>query len=142
MAARLRAILGHLAGPTLIPTSSTAAAFQSLCMRGPFVGSTKKTEAGQDTESTSVESTQTSAVSLLHHVAAVIQAPHDHLHPLVHEAYKKASSSAQAIEGFVKDHPVFCRVIALGMLYILAPTVIQLLGFTAKGPALGTYPLS
>ena len=41
------------------------------------------------------------------------------------------------IEGFVKDHPIMCTVIALGVLVTVAPWVIQTLGFCAGFGELG-----
>ena len=71
-------------------------------------------------------------------MAAAIQASRDKLHPILYEAYIKASSGAEKIEGFAENHLMFCLIIALGVLYIMAPTAVQLLGFTSKGPAFGT----
>ncbi|MCJ1248316.1 hypothetical protein MMC30_005533 [Trapelia coarctata] len=49
------------------------------------------------------------------------------------EAYLKAFEEAKKIEGFVEAHPVattvFCTIIALGVLWILAPYVLGALGF-------------
>lgn len=38
------------------------------------------------------------------------------LGPTVHEAYHRAWEVAKSIEGFVIEHPVFCTIIALGVL--------------------------
>lgn len=62
------------------------------------------------------------------------------------EAYNKACEDLEATEGFVHDHPdataVFCTVIALGVLVILAPYLVEWLGFCAGfgelGPVEGT----
>jgi ElaB/YqjD/DUF883 family membrane-anchored ribosome-binding protein len=137
MAARLKAILGHLTGPTVTLTGPAAAAVQSILMGARFARSKDKLESYLAFENSSVELAPSSAIDWLHRVAAAIQASRDKLHPILHEAYTKASSGAKAIEGFVEDHPVFCLVIALGVLYIMAPTAVQLLGFTPKGPAFG-----
>lgn len=61
------------------------------------------------------------------------------LGPALKLAYDKTLETAYAIEGFVKEHPVFCTVIALGVLVILAPWVIEALGFGVLGPVEGTY---
>lgn len=57
----------------------------------------------------------------------------------VKEAYDKAWEAAKAVEGFVEEHPVFCTVIALGVLVIVAPWAIEALGFGELGPIEGTY---
>lgn len=42
-----------------------------------------------------------------------------------------------AAVGFVKEHPVYCTLIALGVLVVLAPWVLELLGFAELGPIEG-----
>jgi hypothetical protein len=54
------------------------------------------------------------------------------------EMSDKVIEAADAVGGFVKDHPVFCTVIALGILVLLMPWVIEALGFAAEGPVAGT----
>lgn len=54
------------------------------------------------------------------------------------EAYTKACDAALAVEGFVKEHPVFVTVIALGVLVMLTPWVLEVLGFAELGPVEGT----
>ncbi|KAF2751051.1 hypothetical protein M011DRAFT_396104 [Sporormia fimetaria CBS 119925] len=61
------------------------------------------------------------------------------LSPYVKDAYDKACEAAKATEGFVLDHPVFCTVIALGVLVIIAPWVIEALGFAELGPVEGSF---
>ena len=57
------------------------------------------------------------------------------------EAYDKAYDAFQKTEGFAADHPmateVLCTVIALGILVVLAPYVVELLGFCAGFGELG-----
>lgn len=57
------------------------------------------------------------------------------------KAYGKACEAARMIEGFAEDHPVatavFCTVIALGILVLLAPYALELLGFSELGPVEG-----
>lgn len=53
------------------------------------------------------------------------------------EAYDKACDVVQTIEGFAKDHPVLCTVIALGVLVLIAPLVLEALGFAELGPVEG-----
>ena len=50
------------------------------------------------------------------------------------EAFDKASSAAV---GFARDHPVFCTLIALGILALLTPWVIEAIGFGELGPIQG-----
>jgi hypothetical protein len=49
------------------------------------------------------------------------------------ETYDKVVREIDGIEGFVKDHPVMCAVIAIGILVVLAPWVIEALGFAEGG---------
>jgi hypothetical protein len=53
------------------------------------------------------------------------------------EAYDKACALVAALGEFVQEHPIFCTVVALGILVILAPAVIHALGFSALGPVEG-----
>jgi hypothetical protein len=53
------------------------------------------------------------------------------------EAYNKAVETANSVGNFAKDHPVFCTLIALGILVLLMPWVIEALGFAAEGPVAG-----
>jgi len=54
------------------------------------------------------------------------------------EAMRNAyERSAAEVTGFVKQHPVFCAVVALGILVILAPWAIEALGFGELGPIEG-----
>jgi hypothetical protein len=54
------------------------------------------------------------------------------------QAMKEASdkSVAAAFE-FAREHPVWFTLIALGILVILAPWVLEILGFGARGPIKG-----
>ena len=55
------------------------------------------------------------------------------------DAYNEACEAALSIEGFVQEHPVFCTVIALGVLAILTPWVLGALGFGELGPIEGMF---
>lgn len=59
----------------------------------------------------------------------------------VKEAYNQACEAALAVEGFVKEHPIFTTVIALGVLVVIAPWVLEVLGFAELGPVEGMLPL-
>ena len=48
--------------------------------------------------------------------------------------------TTRAIEGFVIEHPVKFTVIALGVLVVIAPGVIEALGFAKLGPVEGSRP--
>lgn len=58
------------------------------------------------------------------------------------DAYNKACEAALAVEGFVQEHPVFCTVIALGVLVVLTPWVLGALGFGELGPVEGMLMLT
>jgi hypothetical protein len=53
------------------------------------------------------------------------------------EAYDTACKAAAMLGEFIREHPIFCTVIALGILILLAPAVIHALGFGALGPVEG-----
>ena len=53
------------------------------------------------------------------------------------EAYDKACEAAKSLGEFIHDHPIWFTIIALGILVILAPAVLQALGFGALGPVEG-----
>lgn len=58
-------------------------------------------------------------------------------------AYDKACEAATVFEGFVKEHPiataVFVTVIAIGVLVVLTPYVVEMLGFGELGPIEGEF---
>ena len=61
------------------------------------------------------------------------------------EAYEKACEAAMCFEGFVKEHPVavgvFCTVVAIGVVVLLAPEVVEWLGFVEVGIVEGEWVL-
>lgn len=81
--------------------------------------------------------TQKVAEWILYKLSIALKAAHDNLGSVVRDAYHRSWDVAVSIEGFVTEHPVFCTVIALGVLVIIAPWVIEALGFAAEGPLEG-----
>jgi hypothetical protein len=79
------------------------------------------------------------AEKVLEMLGAALQGAHDKLGPAIRDAYNKAWEVANEIEGFVIRHPIMCTVIALGVLVVIAPWVIEALGFAELGPVEGTY---
>ncbi|KAJ4989317.1 hypothetical protein SVAN01_05222 [Stagonosporopsis vannaccii] len=77
------------------------------------------------------------ANKVLEKLSAALQGAHDKLGPAIRDAYRKAWSVANDIEGFVIKHPVMCEIIAFGVLAIVAPWVIEALGFAELGPVEG-----
>jgi hypothetical protein len=53
------------------------------------------------------------------------------------DAYEKAKQVVEDVLEFAREHPVFCAVVALGILVILAPWAIEALGFGELGPIEG-----
>jgi hypothetical protein len=49
------------------------------------------------------------------------------------DAHEKAEQDVGAVWGFVKGHPVFFTLVALGILVIFLPLVVELLGFGELG---------
>lgn len=76
---------------------------------------------------------------ILEKLTQALQGAHEKLGPVVRDAYHKAWDVARSIEGFVIEHPVMCTVIALGVLCIIAPWVIEALGFAELGPIEGMF---
>lgn len=64
----------------------------------------------------------------LNDTATVGQVMKEALEKAAHEAYE-----------FAREHPVFCTVLALGVLVLLAPWVIEALGFGELGPIEGSF---
>lgn len=63
------------------------------------------------------------------------------LGPAVEEAMNKAEEVANDIFDFARDHPVavtvFITILAIEILYFMAPWVLEVLGFAAEGPIEG-----
>jgi hypothetical protein len=53
------------------------------------------------------------------------------------DAYEKATQVVADVLGFVKEHPVFFAVVALGILVVLAPWAVEAVGFGELGPIEG-----
>ncbi|KAI4906336.1 hypothetical protein J4E90_010681 [Alternaria incomplexa] len=81
----------------------------------------------------------TLAQHILSRLTTALRASHEALGPTISTACDKAWEAAQSIEGFVIEHPVMCTVIALGVLAIVAPWVLEALGFAELGPVEGTF---
>jgi hypothetical protein len=60
--------------------------------------------------------TENLAKWILEKLSLALQQAHDNLGPAVRDAYNRSWEVAKSIEGFVIEHPVFCTVIALGVL--------------------------
>ena len=57
--------------------------------------------------------------------------------PAMTDALEKARDAADAVLGFVKEHPVLVMILALGVLVWLAPWALEVLGFGELGPVEG-----
>ncbi|KAH9000111.1 hypothetical protein EDB92DRAFT_1983099 [Lactarius akahatsu] len=55
------------------------------------------------------------------------------------DVYEKVVQVVTDVWGFVKEHPVFFAVVALGILVVLTPWAIGALGFGELGPIEGTF---
>jgi len=76
------------------------------------------------------------AKAILHLLETVLKAGAP-LGAAMQDAYNESAAASEKLTTFAKDHPVLCTVVALGILWILAPAVISALGFTAEGVAEG-----
>lgn len=77
------------------------------------------------------------AEKVLEKLSAALQGAHDKLGPAIRDAYHRACDVANEIEGFVIQHPIMCTLIAFGVLVVIAPWVIEVLGFAELGPSEG-----
>lgn len=69
--------------------------------------------------------TENLAKWILEKLSLALQQAHHTLGPAIQDAYNKAWEVAKSIEGFVVEHPVFCTVIALGVLVCFLITVLR-----------------
>ncbi|KAF1852104.1 uncharacterized protein K460DRAFT_274148 [Cucurbitaria berberidis CBS 394.84] len=76
---------------------------------------------------------------VLEKLTLALQDAHETLGPAMRDAYHKAWDVARSIEGFVIEHPIMCTMIALGVLAILSPWVLEALGFAEAGPVADTF---
>ena len=53
------------------------------------------------------------------------------------DAHEKARQVIADVFGFAREHPVFCALVALGIIVILAPWAVEVLGFGELGPIEG-----
>ncbi|GKT44821.1 uncharacterized protein ColSpa_05002 [Colletotrichum spaethianum] len=83
--------------------------------------------------------TEELAKYILQGVEALVQ-HRDTIGQVVREAMDKATDAAESSFEFAKDHPVFVTIIALGILVIIAPWVLEALGFGEPGPVAGYVP--
>lgn len=49
------------------------------------------------------------------------------------EVYEKAVRVVDGVEEYAKNHPILCALIALGILVLLSPWVVEALGFAEGG---------
>jgi len=75
------------------------------------------------------------AVAVLHQLENALRASVP-MGQALKDAYNKSMAAAA---GFAHDHPVFCTLVALGILVTLAPWVIEILGFGELGPIKGSF---
>ncbi|KAK7747353.1 hypothetical protein SLS53_001606 [Cytospora paraplurivora] len=65
------------------------------------------------------------------------------LGPAMEEALEKAEEVADSIFDFARDHPeavaIFVTILAIGVLWFMAPWVLEVLGFAAEGPIEGSF---
>jgi hypothetical protein len=52
-------------------------------------------------------------------------------------ALEKVKEAAEWVGGFVKEHPVFVTLLALGILALLVPWALEAVGFSMTGPVEG-----
>ncbi|KAL6703294.1 hypothetical protein ACN47E_010001 [Coniothyrium glycines] len=83
--------------------------------------------------------TENLAKWILEKLTQALQDAHRELGPIVRDAFHKAWEVARSIKDFVIEHRIMSTIIALGVLCIVAPWVIEALGFAELGPVEGTF---
>ncbi|KAH6618497.1 hypothetical protein C7974DRAFT_31206 [Boeremia exigua] len=134
MAARVQAILDHISG-----VASDRVVADSILATILVLGLSNVAVSATGQKAILAIATTESAKLLLEKLAPILHNVYEKAGPSFREAYEKALAAAEAIEGFTSDHPVFCTIIALGVLYLLAPQLAHLLGFMLKGPAPASF---
>jgi hypothetical protein len=126
-----------LSTPTVRPTSEIALDVVNVLLQAPRPGVPLRVEL--DSIVGAYGWTQRLAECILARLSSALQSAHENLGPAVREAYHRAWEAAKGIEGFVIEHPVFVTAVALGVLVIIAPWVLEALGFAALGPTEGMF---
>lgn len=85
--------------------------------------------------------TQNIAEAILNKLKQIIQQGQKDMGPVLREAIDSTTVIAEKVFEFAKDHPnataVFCTIVALGVLVLIAPWIIEALGFGELGPIEG-----
>jgi hypothetical protein len=132
MADRLHLILAHL--NSISPIETSVASFIAKLMNAGCSGATQgETKLQVNTPGM----TEAFAGSLVEKLAAAIRVSGYAAGPTFRAANDKAVEAAGKIEGFTRKHPLWTTVIALGILAVMCPPAIKLLGFGLKGVAKG-----
>ncbi|WQF88236.1 Putative interferon alpha-inducible protein IFI6/IFI27 [Colletotrichum destructivum] len=63
----------------------------------------------------------------------------DTIGQVVRDAVDEAIEAAESVFQFAKDHPVFVTIIAIGILVLISPWVLEALGFSELGPVADTF---
>jgi hypothetical protein len=53
--------------------------------------------------------------------------------PIIKDAYDRAVEATKKIKEFAKENPVLCSIIAIGIIALLLPWILEALGFAAEG---------
>jgi hypothetical protein len=78
------------------------------------------------------------AKAILSNLEQLIQRNPNTIGRALHEAIEITDEVVQEIFQFAADHPVLCTLIALGVLVLIAPWLIEALGFGELGHSEGT----
>lgn len=83
------------------------------------------------------------AEKVLDGVMNVLKEGREKMGPAMVEAYDKACEAADVLFQFAQDHPLatagLLAIVAVGVLVILAPTIVEVLGFAEFGPVEGMW---
>ena len=117
--------------------SSIVSAMQAADKAGPSLDATIKSLVHQ-----AGGWSQYLATKILTALEAVLKSGAQ-LNGAMQAAYDKACEAATMFEGFAAEHPVatavFCTLVALGVLVVLAPYALEMLGFGELGPVEGEF---
>jgi hypothetical protein len=82
------------------------------------------------------------AQQVLAGLEAVLKEGQEKMGPAMAQAFDSVSEAADKVFQFAKDHPVatagLLTILAVGVLVVLAPVVVEALGFAELGPVEGT----
>lgn len=83
------------------------------------------------------------AKAVFHNIESLLKEGRTRLSGAMADAFQKASDAVDTTENFARDHPLWAAavlaIVVLGILVLLAPYLLEALGFAELGPVEGEY---